>query len=371
MDAATKALASALIGQELDGYRLEDVLGGGAFGVVFEVTRLSTNARFAMKVRMPSGGDAQTAAEFEVEGLILKKLRKCSGVIDWIESGTAMLPFGLGGAQVELPFAYHVLTLASGKLEELIFDPVVRAALSWEDRLSHWRGAIKGVHQMHLQNVVHRDLKSSNCLVMLDGKESEIRIADFGRSKDFNVPPSLPPIAYAFGRGDAQFAPPEHLWCQGGHTDADFRNADLYGLGSLFSELATGHPMTGLALGSWHDAREEGVRDYLNGTRRDLAVLRPMFHRAIEHMAADLPPAIRQEAVQLIRQLCDPVPSERQPKRSGVRRQEPGNGLLWLLRRVDIMSLCLSVNTPGPKKRPSNTRGRRKTKKPTSRSATL
>lgn len=319
---------------------------------------------------MPGGG-AQAAAEFDVEGLLLKKLKNSSGVIDWVESGTASLPMNLGGAGVHIPFDYHVMTLASGVLEELIVDPVCRAALTWEDRLSHWRGAIKGVHQMHLLKVVHRDLKSSNCLLMVDGKETEIRIADFGRSKDFGTPPSLPPIEYVVGRGDARFAPPEHLWCQGGCTEADFRNADLYGLGSLFTELATGHPMTALAIGSWQDAREEGKRDYLSGSRRDLAVLRPKFHRAIEHMAADLPPAIRRQAVELIRQLCDPVPSERQPKRSGKRRQEPNNGLLWLLRRADIMSHCLSVNTPGPKKPSANTRSWKKTKKATSRSAVL
>jgi serine/threonine protein kinase len=339
------AWVSALLGQTIGDYQVDSYVGGGSFGLVFEVTKLSNGSRFAMKVLVPSG-NAQAASEFDAEGVLLQKLVKCSGVITWVDSGTAMLSLNLGGAQVQLPFGYRVMALASAALEELVLDPARRVAVPWQERLSHWRGAIRGVHQMHLNNVAHRDLKASNCLVMLHGRETEIRIGDLGRSKDFTDPASQSLLEYAFGRGDPRFAPPEHLWFQGGSAAVDFKNADLYGLGSLFAELATGHPMTALAIGSSWDlsnARHEGARDYRKGFRRDLAALRPKFHRAIEQMALDLPPAIRHDAVQLLRQLCDPVPSERQPKRMRGKRHVPDPGLLWLLRRADILSRRLSV----------------------------
>ena len=333
----------ALEGQTLAGYLIgsNSFLGGGAFGLVFEVTEVSTKARFAMKVLVP--GDPQSAAEFDGEGLLLKKLNGCSGVIDCVKSGSVMLDLNLNGIAVQLPFKYYVMAVASGVLEELVVDPVRLAAMPWLERLGHWRGAIKGVHQMHLNNVVHRDLKSSNCLLMLKGGDIEVKIADLGRSKDLSLPPSVPPINYAVGRGDPRFAPPEHLWLQGGGTAADFRNGDLYGLGSLFVELATGHPVTALAIGSMQDlqrARLEGAQDHRAGKRRDLAVLRSKFHRAIDQI--DMPASIRHDARQLIKQLCDPVPTERQPKLAGKRRQ-PDPGLLWLLRRADILTHRLSV----------------------------
>jgi eukaryotic-like serine/threonine-protein kinase len=336
---------SALVGQIFDGYRIDFQRGGGAFGLVFEVTELSTNSRFAMKVLVP--GDPQTAAEFDSEGMLLKKLTNCSGVITWVGSGTVTLPASLAGKPVPLTFKYHVMRLASNSLEDLVVHPVLLAALPWSERLTHWRGAIKGVHQMHLNKVMHRDLKSSNCLLMLRGNTVEVQIADLGRSKDVTVAPSVPPIEYAVGRGDPRFAPPEHLWFQGGSSPADFRSADLYGLGSLFVELATGHPMTAQAIGSHldiHNARVEGAQNYRKGLRRDLAALRPKFHRAIDQIA-DLPPAIRHEAIQLIKQLCDPVPTEREPKRMLRKRQASDPGLLWLLNRADILSRRLSVET--------------------------
>jgi eukaryotic-like serine/threonine-protein kinase len=333
----------ALEGQTLAGYHLDigSYLGGGAFGLVFEVTEVSTNSHYAMKILVP--GDPQTAVEFNSEGALLQKLINCSEVIDWVDSGTVVLDLNLNGKQVQLPFGFHVMALATGTLEDLIVDPARRAAMPWLELLSLWRRAIKGVHQMHFNDVAHRDLKSSNCLLMERSKDLDVRISDLGRSKDLSLPPSVSPIFYAVGRGDPRHAPPEHVWFQGGGTAEDFRNADLYGLGSLFAEIATGHPMTGLALGSAMDlqkARLEGAQDHQKGHRRDLAVLRPKFHRAIDQI--DLPPVIRHDARQLLKQLCDPVSSERQPRRGG-KRHRPDPGLLWLLRRADIMTHQLSI----------------------------
>lgn len=332
----------ALLNQTMGGYRLDAFLNGGSFGLVFEATNLATSSRVAVKV-LPPGTHADAVAEFDIEGVLLEKLVKCSSIVTWIDSGVEAIQVQVNGSPVQLPCKYHVLSLASGSLEELIIDPARRSALPWPERLSHWRGAIRGVHQMHLHDVAHRDLKASNCLLMLSGTNTEVRVTDLGRSKDFSLPPSLPVNAYVAGRGDARFAPPEFLWCQGGSGAIDFRNADLYGLGSLLVELATGHPLTSLAVGPWHVARNQGIQDFQTGQRRDLSVLRPDFHRAIEQAAAEIPSVIRHDAVQLIRQLCDPVPSERQPKRApGRPRNAPGKGLDWLLRRTDILSIRLS-----------------------------
>ena len=332
-----------LVGQVLGGYKVDACVGGGNFGLVFEVTNVKTGSHFAMKVLIPNS-DAGATADFDSEGVLLGKLNKCSNVINLIESGTASIQVQVSnGPSAPLLFKYHVLSLASGALEEVLVDPVHRNSVPWLERLTHWRGAIKGVHQMHLNTVAHRDLKSSNCLLMLRGGETEVRIADLGRSKDFSNPASLQLQDYLSGRGDRRFAPPEYLWLQGGDTEKDFRNADLYGLGSLFVELATGQPMTALAIGNWASAFKQGHLDYQAGTHRDLATLRPQFRRAAQEIADELPAVIRHEAVTLVRQLCDPVPAERQPRRFPGRRVVPDDGLSWLLRRADILSRRLSV----------------------------
>lgn len=337
------SLIPALTGQSLGPYLLHGYLGGGGFGLVFHATHASTGAEVAVKLLMPSA-DPHAAVEFDVEGVLLSKVNKCEAVVNLIDSGTADIPVTMAnGLVVPLPFKYLVLSLASGALNELTRDPGRLAELGWGDRLSLWRGAIKGVHQMHLKSIAHRDVKAENCLLMVSGNRTEVRLADLGRSKDFSHSPTLLPQEYLRGRGDLRFAPPEFLWFQGGYGASDFRAADIFGLGSLLAEMATGHPMTALALGSWQTVAAEGQKDFLAGTRRDLAILRPQFRRATDEVIEQMPRSVRHDTALLLAQLCDPVPSVRFPRRHLNGRLAQEAGLNWMIRRADILIKRLSV----------------------------
>lgn len=296
-----------------------------------------------MKVLSPLA-DAGAHLDFDNEVGLLKKLNPCSNVINMVDSGIETVSVTVvGGGVAPVNLKYHVLSLASGSLEELVVDPALRDQLAWPERLRLWRSAVKGLHQMHLKAVAHRDLKSSNCLLAVAGSRSEVRIADLGRSKDFGLSPAHQPQVYLGGLGDFRYAPPECLWLQAGSAATDFRAADLYGLGSLLTELTTGHPMTALAMTSWSDAQRLGIADYRAGLRRDLATLRPQFRAAIEGLADEFPPAIRHSGVSLLSQLCDPVPEARPPRRAPGRRYLPDSGLLWLLNQADILTRQVAV----------------------------
>lgn len=341
-----QAWANALAGQQVSGYVLGSCIGHGGFGLVFEATSDATGTKYAMKVLVPTG-DPGSSAEFEREGVLLKHLVTCSSVINLVESGsdTLMMQLGPTGLTVPVEIRFHVLVLASGDVGELTADPDLLNKLDWSERLWLLRGAVKGVHQMHLRNVAHRDLKSANCLLVVQGSRSEVRVADLGRAKDFTHAPTLAPFDYLRGRGDFRFAAPEYLWMQGGSDETSLRSADLYGLGSLFSELATGHPMTALAIGSWQSALTSSQIDFNNGIRRDLAILRPQFRRAIEEIGDELPKSIRQGGVELLTQLCDPVPADRHHRTKLGRKVVNQAGLEWLIRRVDILGKQVSIKT--------------------------
>jgi serine/threonine protein kinase len=342
-----QAWASALSGQQVGDYTLGECIGHGGFGLVFEVSSNATGTKYAMKVLVPSN-DPGITAEFEREGILLKHLVKCSSVINLVESGTDTFMMCLDAspvAVVPVQISFHVLALASGDVSELTMDPDLLKRLDWSERLTILRGAVKGVHQMHLKSVAHRDLKSANCLLVVQGARSEVRVADLGRAKDVTLAPTLAPFDYLRGRGDFRFAAPEYLWMQGASDAASLRSADLYGLGSLFAELATGHPITALAIGSWQTAMVDAQRDISSGIHRDLAILRPQFRRAIEEIADELPRTIRHGAVELLSQLCDPVPTERHHRTKLGRTVANRPGLEWLIRRVDILSKQLQVQT--------------------------
>lgn len=338
-----QSLIPALKGQELGPYRLIDCIGAGGFGLVFHACNVATGAEVAIKVLMPTQ-DLQAAAEFAAEGELLEKLQKCDAVVRLVDSGTGQIDMATtAGVTVPLPLKYLVLNLASGALGELTQDPDRLDSLAWVDRLSLWRGAVKGVHQMHLKSVAHRDIKAENCLLLVSGNRTELRIADLGRSKDFSLPPTLLPRDYLRGRGDLRFAPPEYLFFQGGYTEASFRAADVYGLGSLLAELVTGHPMTALALGPFPVAVAQGENDFRSGVSRELSNLRPRFRQAISEVVDEVPSSIRSEAKVLLTQICDPVPDSRFPQRRLKGKHVPDPGLLWLIQKADILTKRMSV----------------------------
>ncbi|GIT79779.1 hypothetical protein LLS1_14480 [Leifsonia sp. LS1] len=339
----TNQWTAALAGQTLGGYKLDRWLGEGAFGIVFEGTNEATGSRVAVKVLTPNN-DLEATTDFQNEGVLLNQLNPCSGTLNFIDGGTGQIEVvAAGSITIPLDVRYHVLTLASGSLDELILDPASRARLEWVEKLRLWRGMIKSLMQMHSHGVAHRDLKCSNCLLLVSKNETTVRFGDLGRSKDMNVPPVRPVVEYVVGRGDLRFAPPEALFWQGGHAREDLLAADYYGLGSLLVELTTGQPITALAIGDFRMAFEEGRADFQLDRHRDLSALRLKYRNVIASVVAELPKSVQQDATAVLTSLCQPEPSERLAKAPFSRDRTSRDKLAWILRRADIMIHRLEI----------------------------
>lgn len=152
------------------------------FGLLFEARSAMLNPRRVVKILHPHRLQGpETIIEFDNEGDLLRKLANCTGVVEIIESGTVDLA-QMNGPPI--PCRFHILTRADASLDELLLDPKVRALIPWEERLAHWRAIVRSAHQMHLADVVHRDLKSANCLISeINGGETVLWLTDLGRSR--------------------------------------------------------------------------------------------------------------------------------------------------------------------------------------------
>jgi serine/threonine protein kinase len=335
--------AALYLGQTLQGYRVDTYLAQGGFGLVFTGTEVASGRSVALKMLSQTAPPEQQI-EFSTEGDLLHQLQKASGVVNYIAQGAepVIVTVPGTGAQVPLMARFIVLELAAGCLEELLVN---RHRLEWSERLQLFRGVVLGVHQMHLAGVVHRDLKAANCLLFISGRNrTTCKISDLGRSRDLSKPPRFTAADYLHGRGDLRFAPPELLWLQGTDDPQKWRYGDLYGLGSVLFETATGQGITGVALGSG-PARVGVMRRMTPAARAaDFAgrreELRGRYEIAFEMFAAELPPVLRQPGTTLLRQLCDPDPACRLPRIAPGRRSQ-GDGLEWLLNRVSIFSKTL------------------------------
>jgi serine/threonine protein kinase len=211
-------MSQGFIGERLGSFRLEEVLGSGAMGVVFRATHETTGRQAAVKI--VHGELAQKGKvfdRFQREAEILKQFRH-PNIVRWLAWGR------FKGT------SYFAMEYVEGiTLEKILQD---RGELPWREVLGLGLQLCSALQYAHDQGVVHRDLKPSNIMVTLDGK---LKLTDFGIAKDLDATTLTAP-----GRtlGTAAYMAPEQI--RG--TPAVSHKTDLYSLGVLFYQMLTGKP---------------------------------------------------------------------------------------------------------------------------------
>ena len=332
--------ADAYLTQTLAGrYRLVRHLADGNFSHVFRAVDQRSSALLAVKMLQPSAAvHPDSTVEFKHEGELLERLVRNRNVVGILDSGSAQITIQINGVSAPLSVSFHVMELADGALSELL---PLRDELDWLRKLRFFRDVVVGTHQMHLQRIMHRDLKASNVL-LFDTETARVvaKVSDLGRSRDLRLPPRLDVDAYAAGRGDMSHAPPEHLWHLGLTEDVALRRADIYLAGSVLFELGTGVSITSMTFKDWLAHRNAAAS--MNPQHRETAfraaghLMGEAHEGALGLLADESPEEIRHHVVDLVRQMCHPDPARRE-RRFRVERKNPAWGLQWIIRRADII----------------------------------
>ena len=339
--------ADAYLDQTLAGrYRVVDHLADGTFAHVFKATDEQFGTPVAVKVLQPGAAvRPESPVEFEHEGVLLESLQKSRNVVSLTDSGQSEIIFNINQIPTPMPVSFHVLELADGTLSELLPH---RHELDWVDKMWIFRGVVSGTHQMHDKRIMHRDLKASNVLLFDANTTKPIaKVSDLGRSRDLTCPPRFPTGSYAAGRGDMSYAPPEHLWHLDQTGENALRQADIYLLGSVLYEIATGQGITSMMLPDWYThARAAANMSPLDREANFRAAghhMTELHASALDLLAVETPPEIRQLVVDLVRQMCSPIPTRRE-YRYRAERKNPVWGLQWVIRRVDIIVKNLQMS---------------------------
>jgi len=227
------SMSDSLINRVLDQkYKLLELLGSGSYGRVYRARRLNYESDVAIKILHTYLLDPDVRKRFYREAKATFKLSKHENIV-------RMVDFVDGAANQSL--VYIVMELLEGKPLNMILR---------DERLIEPRRAVSlmcdvcdGVGFAHSQEVIHRDLKPHNIVVLPAGsgrKSETVKIVDFGLAKLRRTELSLADasitlIGMMFGT--PLYMSPE-AW-RGGSVDA---RSDIYSLGATMYHMLSGRP---------------------------------------------------------------------------------------------------------------------------------
>jgi serine/threonine-protein kinase len=208
-----------LIGTTVGAYVIDGKLGEGGMGRVYRAHRADDPTKcVALKILLGDLAASSIMRErFQREAEAARQLshKHIVGVLDF------------GHTKAGLPFL--VMDLVEGTNLAVVLskgpmagDRVIRIA----------RQLCEGLDHAHSRGVIHRDFKPDNILLVNEGPDEQVKIADFGLALSSNIETRLTMTGVAC---TPAYAAPEQL--RGGAIDS---RVDLYALGTTMYEMLTG-----------------------------------------------------------------------------------------------------------------------------------
>ena len=268
-------------GLEIDGFTLGEQLHKGGFATIWDVTHPLYRTPLVMKIpTIMDGYDGPTIVGFEVEQMIMPRLTG------------PHVPRVIGqGDFATMP--YIVTERIPGTS---LFQHFKRKPLPIDELIEMAARMAAAVHDIHRQHVIHLDLKPDNFLQRPSG---EMVLIDYGLSRH-DLLPDLLAEEFTIPMGTFPYIAPEQFLRQRG----DLRS-DLYALGALIYEMATGRfpfgqpeKLSGVKKRLWRDPVPP------RAIRKDI----PEWLQEIILRALEVDPARRyQSAAQMIFDLTHPM----------------------------------------------------------------
>ncbi|MFC8794849.1 serine/threonine-protein kinase [Streptomyces cinereoruber] len=254
-------------------YRLHEVIGRGGMGEVWRATDEALGRRVAVKCLKPLGPQQDP----HVRDVVRERFRREARVAAALQHRGITVVHDFGEYEGVL---FLVMELLEGRNLSQLLAANAQSPLPVQDLVEITDQVADALAYTHGQGIVHRDLKPANIMRLRDGT---VKICDFGIARlgaDMGFTSKLTGTGIAMGT--PHYMSPEQIG--GGEID---HRSDLYSLGCVLYELATGVPPFDLG-DSW--AILIGHRDTVpSPPRAHRAELPDYFDRLVVDLLAKVP----------------------------------------------------------------------------------
>ncbi|WP_285564114.1 serine/threonine-protein kinase [Streptomyces sp. RTGN2] len=209
-------------------YRLLDLIGRGGMGEVWRARDESLGRQVAVKCLKPMG--PQHDRDFT--RILRERFRREARVAAALQHRGVTVVHDFGEHEGVL---YLVMELLDGRNLSQLLEDNKQVPLPVDDVVDIAEQVADALGYTHQQGIVHRDLKPANIMRLADGT---VKICDFGIARlghDISVTSRLTGAGIAMGT--PHYMSPEQI--SGGQVD---HRSDLYSLGCVLYEIATGAP---------------------------------------------------------------------------------------------------------------------------------
>lgn len=209
-------------------YRLLDLIGRGGMGEVWQARDESLGRRVAVKCLKPLGPQQ----DHSFTRIMRERFRREARVAAALQHRGVTVVHDFGEDEGVL---YLVMELLEGRNLSQLLEDNKQLPLPVPDVVDIAEQVADALAYTHEQGIIHRDLKPANIMRLTDGT---VKICDFGIARlghDIGFTSRLTGTGIAMGT--PHYMSPEQIG--GGHVD---HRSDLYSLGCVLYEIATGAP---------------------------------------------------------------------------------------------------------------------------------